>query len=101
MTVPDYQSLARHSPSFQTMEAELQNKILNARGADMDEYVRLFTQEKTMLNEADEKKQQSNEQIINNFHNKAQKKALQDMRVKEADERKEAANEADDLLKQI
>lgn len=101
MTQAEYQQLVQGSPSFKSLDPETQQAILLAEGAKMEEYAKLFTDEKAMLNQAWDKHQEANELIIKEFVDKA-KKSMQVKLVKEeAAEKKSTEEEAEALLNKI
>jgi hypothetical protein len=55
MNREEYLKLLEESVSFKALDKETQQKMLMAEGAEMEEYARMFQEERQFMNEAWEK----------------------------------------------
>jgi hypothetical protein len=96
-----YQALLSQSPAFQGMDRDDQQRISSASATERERYIKIFEEEKQMLEEANKSFLKKNDEIIMGF--KVTVKKDKQTRLKQAEEKAEAADEgiAEKLLKQI
>ena len=67
MTREEYLQLIHSSQSFKMMDPELQQKILNAKGAEMLQYAQIFTQEAQTVDKATQNLAEKNTKVLKDF----------------------------------
>lgn len=71
MTREEYQQLVKSSGGFQKLDAETQQKILEATGEDMEAYMKIFTAEQDEVVDAKKDFVTTTVKVIENFNKNA------------------------------
>lgn len=67
MTREEYLQLIHSSQSFKIMDPELQQKIMNATGAEMLQYAQIFVQEAQTVDKATQNLAEKNTKVLKDF----------------------------------
>ena len=101
MTREDYLKLVRSSAAFKAMAPETQGKILNAEGADMGAYLKIFQEEEKHDREAKKKFVNTTVKIVEQFESDAKMVVIVKRQKNEDNHKKGEDQEAEKLLTQI
>lgn len=101
MTVEEYQEFVKKSASFQAMSPVDQQRVLFARGADMEGFIQIFTEEQKLLKSTVADFYDKSDQVVKDFKKEVKVEKKEKLKKEETKEKTEAAQVADKLLNML
>ena len=101
MTREEYLKMVQESPAFKGMDAETQERILAAEGADLEAYAKIFVDEENEIVAAKTEFVTTTVQVVEKFEQNTKKMVRGAEKKKEAKARQQDENESNKLLAQI
>jgi len=101
MTREEYLKLVKGSAAFKDMDQATQAKILAAEGAQMENYIKIFTEEHDTVESAKKSFKAASDEAVANFKQEVKVITTRALKVSEAESRKKDEEDSEKLLKQL
>ncbi len=101
MTREEYEKLVKGALSFKDMSAGMQAAVLAATGLQMEKYIQMFQEEKTMIAKAFQSFQSETEQVVGDYKINVQKGKKRRLVAAETSTHKKEIVKAEKLLKNL
>lgn len=101
MTKEEYEKLVKSAFSFKEMAPDLQKRILAAEGKEMEQYIKMFQEEKQYLTQAYQNFQEETDKIVTDYKVAVKKDKKESLEKKEEKAQTKEEKAAEELLNNL